>query len=203
MMAVMAARVDRAPLEERPGDISDVVAENLKRHRTDQGLSLAELSARSGVSKAMIHQIERRQSAPTINVVWKLATALELPFAALLERAAAASPRVLRGDRSWSLRSADGLFQSRALFPLDGPRSAELYELTLEPGADERAEPHAAGTRENLAVAHGELTVWVDDEIHVLGPGDAIVFAADVPHAYLNPRDEPVRAYLMMTYGDR
>lgn len=184
-------------------EISDVVADNLKRHRTERGLSLSDLATRSGVSRAMIHQIERRQSAPTINVVWKLATALDLPFAALLEQPSSAAARVLRADRSWTLRSDDGRFMSRALFPLDGPRAAELYELTLLPGAEEIAEPHAPGTRENLAVASGTLTVRVDEDLHVLGPGDAIVFAADVRHGYSNPTEEETRAYLVMTYGDR
>lgn len=189
----------RAP-EVNPAEISDVVADNLKRHRADRGLSLSDLAGRSGVSRAMIHQIERRQSIPTINVVWKLATALDLPFAALLQKAATAHAQVLEAGRSWVLESSDGLFRTRALFPLDGPRNAELYELTLLPGASEEATPHSPGTRENLAVAAGTMTVRVDEEDHVLGPGDAIVFAADVPHAYSNASDGQTRAYLMMTY---
>ncbi|MEL6183316.1 MAG: XRE family transcriptional regulator [Myxococcota bacterium] len=189
---------------ERPAtEISDVVADNLKRHRSERGLSLSDLAGKSGVSRAMIHQIERRQSAPTINVVWKLATALDLPFSALLEQPQVQTAQVLRAERSWTLRSEDGLFTTRALFPLDGPRSSELYELVLEPGAHEVAEPHAAGTRENLAVNAGRLIVRVEDEHHELGAGDAIVFPADVPHAYQNTGDAQVRAYLMMTYGDR
>lgn len=186
-----------------PAEISDVVADNVKRHRAERGLSLSDLAGRSGVSRAMIHQIERRQSAPTINVVWKLATALDLPFAALLERPHAPSAHVLKADRSWSLRSDDGRFVSRALFPLDGPRSAELYELTLFPGAREVAEPHAAGTRENLVVSSGQIVVTVEDARHELSSGDAIVFGADVAHSYLNEAEEEARAFLVMTYADR
>jgi transcriptional regulator with XRE-family HTH domain len=197
----MSSGADRGPPEEAPVEISDVVADNLKRHRAERSLSLSDLASKSGVSRAMIHQIERRQSAPTINVVWKLATALDLPFAALLEQPSGASARVLRADRSWTLTSDDGRFRSRALFPLDGPRSTELYELTLRSGCREEAEPHAPGTRENIAVASGHLTVQVGEEVHELGAGDAIVFAADVPHAYLNPSAEETRAYLVMTYA--
>lgn len=196
----MNARAD-GPLPGSGAEISDVVADNVKRHRAERGLSLSELSARSGVSRAMIHQIERRQSAPTINVVWKLATALELPFSALLERPSAPPAQVLRRDRSWSLRSSDGRFASRALFPLDGNRGAELYELSLAPGANEQAEPHAPGTRENIAVADGTLTVAVGDETHELEAGDAIQFVADLPHGYRNRGTSPVRAYLVMSYA--
>ena len=199
----MNAGAEPGPTEAPRTEISDVVADNLKRHRTERNLSLSDLANRSGVSRAMIHQIERRQSAPTINVVWKLATALDLPFSALLEQPSSLAARVLRADKSWSLRSDDGRFVSRALFPLDGPRSSELYELTLAPGAEEVAEPHGTGTRENLAVAHGHLSVRVDSETYELGPGDVLVFNADVPHAYANPSSAETRAYLMMTYGER
>lgn len=200
----MNAGDDRRPPEGGgTKEISDVVADNLKRHRAERGLSLSDLSTRSGVSRAMIHQIERRQSAPTINVVWKLATALDLPFSGLLEHPTDKGPRILRADKSWSLRSDDGRFVSRALFPLDEPRTAELYELTLLPGAEEIAEPHAEGTRENIAVAEGRLRLQVDGDSLELGPGDAIVFTADVPHAYANPFSEDTRAYLVMTYADR
>ena len=184
-------------------EISDTVADNLKRRRSERGLSLSELASRSGVSRAMIHQIERRQSAPTINVLWKLSTALDLPFSALLEQPAMCSVQVLKANRSWSLRSADGRFVSRALFPLDGPRNSELYELRLLPDTEEVAEAHAAGTRENLVVAEGQLIVRVQDETHTLEAGDAIVFTADVPHSYLNPSSSETRAFLMMTYVER
>lgn len=189
--------------ESRLPEIADVVADNLKRRRAEQGLSLSDLAARSGVSRAMIHQIERRQSAPTITVLWKLATALDLPFSALLEQPLENTVRVLRADRSWSLQSADGGFVSRALFPLDGPRNSELYELRLRPEAKEVAEAHAAGTRENIVVAKGQLTIQVEETIYQLSEGDAIVFAADVDHEYLNPGPGETQAYLMMTYIER
>ncbi|MBX2812179.1 MAG: XRE family transcriptional regulator [Myxococcales bacterium] len=190
--------------EARTSDIAHVVASNLKLRRAEQGLSLSELATKSGVSRAMIHQIERRQSAPTITVLWKLATALELPFSALLEQPTDSVVRVMKADRSWSLRSADGGFVSRALFPLDGPRNAELYELRLRPRAEEVAEAHAPGTRENLVVAQGQLTIKVEDRIYQLETSDAIVFGADVPHAYYNPSEDiETQVFLMMTYLER
>jgi len=184
-------------------DISSVVAENLRRVRDERGLSLARLAEVTGVSRAMLHQIERGKSTPTISVVWKIATALGLPFSALLARESASSVEVLRFDQSWQLRSRDGKFASRALFPLGGTRSAEFYELRLEPGAVEESEPHRPGTSENIAVNAGSLAVVVGDAEHVLEAGDAILFTADLPHRYEARGDETVVAYLVMTYASR
>jgi len=181
-------------------EISKAVAENLRTIRAERNLSLTQLAELSGVSRAMLNQIEREKSAPTINVVFKITTALGLPFSALLTGHEPERATLLPADRSWQLRSQDGSFASRALFPLEGPRTTEFYELKIAPGAVERAEPHRPGTRENIVVNEGRLRIDVDGDRFELGPGDAIVFGADCPHAYVNESEAPVLAYLVMTY---
>ncbi|MEM1022420.1 MAG: XRE family transcriptional regulator [Myxococcota bacterium] len=182
-------------------EISQAVAENLRRIRAERNLSLSQLAELTGVSRAMLNQIEREKSAPTINVVFKITTALGLPFSALLAGHEADRATLLPADRSWQLRSQDGSFSSRALFPLEGPRTTEFYELRVAPGAVERADAHRPGTRENIVVNQGRLRIELEDETFELGPGDAIVFGADCPHAYMNETAEPVLAYLVITYS--
>ena len=182
-------------------DVNATLAANLAHYRSARGLSLAKLADASGVSRAMLNQIERGQSVPTIGVLWKIATALDVPFAALLEQPQEETTTVLRGQRSWTLRSQDGAFESRALFPLSGPRQTEFYELRLAPGVREVADAHAPGTFENIAVNAGCVEIDVDGALHRLDAGDAIHFRADVPHAYHNPGDVLTVAYLVMTYA--
>src|SRR5690349_12504296 len=107
------------------GDLTAVVGGNLKRARSARGFSLVELARRSGVSRSMLNQIERGQSAPTINVLFKIAQALDEPFSALLADARPAGPRVLRASEIRSVTSRDGQFVSRALFTFDRPAKAE------------------------------------------------------------------------------
>ena len=184
-------------------DVNSTVAANLSRYRAARSWSLAKLSEASGVSRAMLNQIERCQSVPTINVLWKIATALDVPFAALLEQPKEESTTVLRARRSWSLSSQDGAFVSRALFPLSGSRQAEFYELKLTADVEESADAHAPGTLENIVVNRGCIEVEVDGTVHRLEPGDAIHFRADVPHVYRNPGPDHAVAYLVMTYATR
>lgn len=182
-------------------DLAPIVGANLRRLRTERALSLEALAKLSGVSRAMLGQIELGQSAPTINVLWKIARALDLPFAALLSQPAQTTgPRVLRAARTKRLTSLDGSFSSRALFPFDEPRRVELYELVLKPGGLEEADAHATGTKENLAVSSGDVEIVVDGTAHHLGAGDAIAFDADVPHAYKNVGDVDAVMFLVMTY---
>jgi transcriptional regulator with XRE-family HTH domain len=181
-------------------DLAPVVGANLRRLRSRRGLSLEKLAKASGVSRAMLGQIELGQSAPTINVLWKIARALDVTFSALIS-ARGVGTTLLRVDDAKLLTSHDGSFVSRALFPYDEPRRVEFYELRLAAGKQESADPHPAGTKENLVVTAGELEMVVGTERHRLGRGDVILFEADVPHIYINPgRDETIM-YLVMTYA--
>jgi transcriptional regulator with XRE-family HTH domain len=184
-------------------DLTPVVGANLRRLRTKRGLSLERLSRVSGVSRAMLSQIELGKSTPTINVVWKIATALDLPFSALITDRRSKRPAVMHASTARVLTSHDGAFVSRALFPMDELRLAEFYELHLAPTSVERAEAHPAGTTENLVVVGGTLNLVIGIERHRLGVGDAILFEADVPHEYRNEGEEPLHMFLVMTYGPR
>jgi transcriptional regulator with XRE-family HTH domain len=185
-----------------PQDLAPVVGVNLRRLRMRRGLSLEKLAQKSGVSRAMLGQVELGQSAPTINVLWKIARALDVTFATLIQAREAGGPTVLKKAQAKVLASQGGQFSSRALFPFDGPRRAEFYELRLAGHAAEVADAHAPGTQENLVVAEGQLELLVGKETHRLETGDAIVFEADVAHTYTNAGSKECVMYLVMTYAD-
>lgn len=186
---------------ESPSDLTTVVGTNLRRLRLQRGLSLERLSKASGVSRAMLGQVELGRSAPTINVVWKIARALAVPFSALISNRPAGGTVHLPADRAKRLMSHDGKFTSRALFPFDVPRTVEFYELRLAPLSIERADAHPPGTTENLVVSHGTVELVVDQQRYLLATGDALLFEADVPHIYRNPADTDAVMYLVMTYS--
>lgn len=191
-----------APTGEEATDLAPVVGGNLRRLRTKRGLSLERLSQLSGVSRAMLGQIELGQSAPTINVLWKIARALEVTFSALISSRTQSGALVLRSDEAKLLSSKDRSFTSRALFPYDEPRRVEFYELRLAGGGVEQADAHAPGTSENLVVTAGTVEIDVAGETHRLNPGDSILFEADAPHAYRNPGKTESVMYLVMTYAE-
>ena len=185
-----------------PTDLAPVVGANLRRLRTRRGLSLERLAQSSGVSRAMLGQIELGQSAPTINVLWKIARALEVTFSALISARSQSGALVLRATESKLLTSKDRSFSSRALFPFDEPRRVEFYELRLAGGSVEDADAHPPGTSENLVVTAGTIEIDVAGDTHRLEAGDSILFEADTPHAYRNPGKSEAVMYLVMTYAE-
>ncbi|MFT4198562.1 MAG: XRE family transcriptional regulator [Pseudoxanthomonas sp.] len=188
------------PAAPDPTDPSAVVAQRLAELRRQRQLSLDALAKSSGVSRAMLWQIEQGRSAPTLKVLGRIAASLDVPLPALLY-GNRHGVEVLRASQAKRLSSADGGYVSRALFPFSGEHAVEFYEIRIAAGGQERAEAHAAGTVENLVVGAGVAEIEVDGQTHVLETGDAIHFRADVPHAYRNPGREPALLYLVMHFA--
>ena len=62
-----------------------IIAVNLKKLRTERNLSLGALASISGISKTMLSDIEKGNSNPTINTVWKIANGLKVPYTKLID----------------------------------------------------------------------------------------------------------------------
>jgi transcriptional regulator with XRE-family HTH domain len=182
-----------------PPQVGDAVRAERKR----RGLSLDALAQKSGVSRAMLSQVELAQSTPTINTLWKIATALDVPFSTLLRADATSdAPEATRTITrlAQQFTSNDGAMVSRPIFADGACTRVELYELTLRAHCVERAEAHAPGTRERIVVTAGSVCVVVDGVAHHLSAGDGIAFVADVAHRYENPTDIDARMTLLMLY---
>jgi transcriptional regulator with XRE-family HTH domain len=197
-----AAEKTVSPAEVPNGNVGAVVGANLRRLRARRGLTLDSLAKISGVSRAMLSQIEVGRSVPSINVVFKVARAFGLPFSALLASTAARRAHVMPAQTAKTLRSASGQFSTRALFPFGPERKTEFYELRLLAGGVEQADAHAPGTMENLIVVRGELEITTPTGQYLLPAGDALLFQADEPHEYRNLASEEALIYLVMTYQE-
>ena len=172
--------------------------------RERQGLSLDELSRRAGVSKSMLSQIERAQANPTVAVVWRLAQALGVPLADLLQSAdAPAAPAIdtVAAHATPTLRGADAGCELRILGPVDLAGQFEWYELRLQPGAVLDSQPHGPGAREHLSVLAGRLDVRAGEHTATLAAGETARYAADQPHAIANPGPDAATALLVVLHA--
>lgn len=182
-------------------ELAGRVAQALRRFRRDRELSLDDLSARSGVSRAALSQVEGGRTNPTLAVLWKIAVGLDVPVHDLLGLGSEKAVRVLRAGDALPLRSADGRTESRLLSPGGGGSETEVYELRLVPKAVHKSDPHARGTSETLIVLTGALRLGAGDEVYDLAPGDSVFFRADVPHFYENRSTRETRCIDVIHYA--
>ena len=175
------------------------IADNLRERRRVLGLSLDELAQSSGVSRAALSQIETRKTNPSLNVLWKVAVGLGIPFSELIGEGRS-NASMLRRTEGEVLRSPDGKFESRPLARSGAGPGVEVYELRLSGRSSHPAEPHGSGTRELIVVLSGSLRMTVGPETYMLGVGDSLVFLADQPHVYENPGASDARYHNVIVY---
>jgi transcriptional regulator with XRE-family HTH domain len=183
--------------------LGEAVGENLARHRRRCRLDLDTLAERSGIPVDLLVLFEAGQAVPSLRTLWRLATALDVPFGALLSatRPEPTTFRVVRGSRGQLIASRSGQLRSRALFPLGDPCAPEVYELTLAPHCFEAAPAHGRETFEHVTAVRGALVIETDDHQARLGLGDALFFRADRPHRYRNPSSCDAVAHLVIAYA--
>lgn len=181
-------------------DVGPALGSNLRRLRMRRGLSLERLSRQSRVSRAMLSQIELGRSAPSVNVVWRIASALAVPFSALLSVHPGKSPRVLHARKAQITSNHDGSFSLRALFPREPRRASEFFQLTVQPRGIGAAAAYAPQTQGNIVLASGKVRIKLGASILRLEEGDAAVFDADVEQVYENTGDTVAVLYLVISY---
>ncbi len=156
------------------------------------GLSLRDLSERSGVSAPMLSQVERGETSPTLAVAARIAKGLDLRLSQLLRLDEGGQVAIVRASerRPGTSDPASGHRAEILTPPLPGQR-AELSRHVLAAGAvtGGPGDPpmHEPGSRESALVQEGGVVLVIDGERHALAAGDCVTFDADLPHHFENP----------------
>jgi transcriptional regulator with XRE-family HTH domain len=187
-----------------PHDVNAAVGRNVRGNRTRLAWTLDDLATRSGVSKGMLSQVEQGRTNPSVATICRLATALGVSVASLVEAPEMPSARVVRAEEAVTLwtGSQEGS-AARLLVGSGTSQQVELWDVHMVPGDGYASEAHPSGTRELLLVIEGELTLELDGDPYLVCGGDAIAFVADRPHAYRNQGPSPLRYSLSVIHRDQ
>ncbi len=183
------------------------VGPRVRALREAMGLSLRELALRCGVSSAMLSQVERGETSPTLQVASRIAAGLELRLSQLLRLDESDSVTIVRSnERRVGGNSRRGHRAEVLTPPIPGQR-AELSLHTLAAGAvtggSDDPPMHEPGSRETALVASGEVVLLCDGRPYQLGAGDCVTFDADLPHHFENPGPGEARLLAVVSAGLR
>jgi XRE family transcriptional regulator, regulator of sulfur utilization len=169
---------------------------HVQRLRHDRGMTLAELAAAAEVSVSMLSSVERGQKAPTVVVLSRIAGGLGIGLADLIADTEPRSVIVRRAADQDAVEEPGG-WRRTIVSPVVPGVNFEWIRTTLPGGCDAGEFPaYAPGSHEFVVVEAGTLRLGVGDEVIDLAAGDSVYFAADVPHAYANPGDDPCAYYV-------
>lgn len=166
-------------------EITTILAENLKRLRTERGLSLGQLAELSQVSKVMLSQVEKGDTNPTINTLWKIANGLKVPYTALLEQQER-DTCVVKKENSTIQITDEGHYRIYCYYPTTPHRNFELFQIELDEGCRYTSLGHSEKSEEYIMVLEGELTLEVNEATYTLVANDCIRFTASFRHVYCN-----------------
>lgn len=170
-----------------PEDFHKALARNVRKYRGHRGWTLDDLATRSGISRAMIVQVEGGRTNASIGTICQLAEALGVPVPALLAMADDGRIRVVRASETASLWTDKSGSYAQLLGGTMSRERLELWDWRLAPRATYKAPAHQKGTRELLWVRRGHVRLTTDGEVTDGRTGDLIVFEADMAHEYSNP----------------
>lgn len=168
-------------------DINSRISKTLKSLRQDRNWSLDTAAEKTGVSKAMLGQIERGESSPTIATLWKIASGFQTSFSSFIEDLQPYFQEPIhRAGVAKHLHPKDEKIRVMPLFPFDKQLNFELFIIELLPNCEHLSPPHATGVIEHVVVIQGKVEVFVNNVWHPLNKGEGFRFNANFPHGYRN-----------------
>ncbi len=185
------------------------IGARLRDARQARGLSLRSVAQALGVSASLISQVETGKTQPSVSTLYALVSHLGVSMDELLGTGTGARPAdptraivegvaddgvvddgdpVVRAHEGAVLEMENGVRWERLAAPTGGGSAVDPMVVTYEPGASSSVEGRMmrhAGV-EYAYILEGELTLQLDFESYVLGPGDSLYFDSVRPHLYIN-----------------
>ena len=178
---------------------------SIRALRADKELTLEALAEKSGVSRAMLSDIERGAKSPTIRVLAGIAAALECPVSRLLGEKPQGPQQptytvVRRKDRPVSIEPRTDA-ERHLLAPSFARRGVEVVLLVIPGNSRTSLQPYPAGAEVHLTAVRGPIQVRLGNDTFTLGEGDSAQFHPDTEATLVNGEKKAARLFLVVDLG--
>jgi transcriptional regulator with XRE-family HTH domain len=170
--------------------------------RLQRQVTGTELARRCNVTKGLISQIERGTTVPSLEVLVRIANALEVPVGHLLD---SSGTRPALNVTDVSDLTYHPVVRRKQRRRITFPQENQVYEgltptlsgqlefsiLKIGPLDPDKSPTYAHPGEEALLVLEGSLTVYLNDQAYQLDKGDSMLYPSTIPHRYLCNGDKP------------
>lgn len=190
-----------AAIEDRPSS-EEVVGKRIREIRTHRGLSLRELSERSGLNINTLSLVENARSSPSVSTLQQLSRALEVPITAFFEsepvqKRVVYTPAEARPQANFGTTRMENLGKDMA------GNAVQPFVVTLEPGAGSGSQMIVHTGYEFVYCLSGKIRYRIEGVEYILSPGDSIVFESHLSHCWENPGSENSQMILTLFPADQ
>lgn len=192
-------------VENREKVLEVAIGREVRAYRRKQEITVAELSATTGISIGMLSKIENGNTSPSLTTLQSLANALSVPLTSFFRRfeEARAAVHTKAGEGVEMKREGTRANHQYNLLGHLGSNASgvivEPYLITLSDEADVFPTFQHAGI-ETIYMLEGEVDYRHGDDVYPLQPGDTLFFDADAPHGPENLRSLPARYLSIISY---
>jgi transcriptional regulator with XRE-family HTH domain len=191
--------------EDREKVLEVAIGREVRAHRRQKAVTVAELAQITGLSIGMLSKIENGNTSPSLTTLQTLANALSVPLTSFFRRFEEQRQAV-------HTKSGQGVEMDRA-----GTRANHQYNLLGHIGSNASGvivEPYLItltvesdifptfqhGGIETIYMLEGEIDYRHGDAVYPLKPGDTLFFDADAPHGPEKLVKLPARYLSIISY---
>lgn len=149
----------------------------------------------------MLVEIEACRANPSIALLCKIASAMGVSVADIVNVASSPSVRIIPAEDIPCLWRGEHGGSARLLAGTSGPDMVELWEWKMHPGEMFETGGHPPGTNELLHIVQGSLHLTVGEESMVVREGCSAIARTDEPHSYACAGDDAL--IFTMTVSER
>lgn len=184
--------------------LTNQISTTLKSLRKLKKWSLDRTARETGVSKAMLGQIEREESSPTIATLWKIASGFNVSFSSFVESPDKPGAKtVLRKAKPKKLHPDDDKYHFKTIFPFDKNTKMEMYIVEISPGYTHFSPAHQSGVTEHIIPISGTVEVLIDDSWKQVHTNEGLRFTPNSEHGYRNTGLQPAVYHLILHYSSK
>jgi transcriptional regulator with XRE-family HTH domain len=164
----------------------EALGERIRTAREMRGLTLEDISSRTGIDVATLKGIESSKMAPPLGQLIRLGKALDMKMGYFISPGVDKPMTVVRKDQGKAVarygkkKGEQHGYSYESLAPEKANRMMEPFIVTLMPTEAEEFSSHDG--QEFIFVLEGEMKVQVGDKVEFLKPGDAVYYDSTQPH---------------------
>jgi transcriptional regulator with XRE-family HTH domain len=163
------------------------LAEKLKAFRLANRMTLKQLAAKAGCTDAYLSQLERGHANPSIMILKKIASALQMKVVDFfLESEREENEVVLKESERVSINFKRGDAKIQMLVRNIQNKRMQPFYTTIEPGGGSKGSYSHIGEECGI-VLQGKLEINLNGKPYLLKKNESFYFSSQEPHSWSNP----------------
>jgi transcriptional regulator with XRE-family HTH domain len=172
----------------------------LRNLRKERKLTQRELAIQASISVNAVSLIERNEISPSVATLQSLATALKVKMSYFFDEEIQANVIHLPASERPSITANDISIESAGQ-RIPG-QQFEPFLVTLEPNSSSGKQAVIHTGHEFVYCLQGQIEYEVDNIQYLLGPGDMLLFEANLPHYWQNNTSKTAKMLLFLQTPD-